>query len=143
MGTHWIKREGVMANYAHWLLRIALASVFLYHGYGKVVDVSAFANMMGMSMLIAWLVTLAELGGGALILAGGILKDGDGMVTGSLATRLGALIMVIVLIGAIGLAHWGQWNFVPSESHPMGGMEFQVFMLLTSLYFLIVGNSRD
>ncbi len=42
----------------------------------------------------------------------------------------------------IGLSVWGwpQWSFVPSESHPMGGMEFQVLLLLTSLYFLVKGN---
>ncbi|TDJ31344.1 MAG: DoxX family protein [Gammaproteobacteria bacterium] len=132
-----------MATYAHWLLRIAVASVFLFHGYGKVMDVGAFAGMMGFSVTVAWLVTLAELGGGVLILVGGVMKDGDGPLGGSLATRAGAAMMAIVALGAIVLAHWPQWSFVPSESHPMGGMEFQVTLLLISLYFLIVGNSKN
>ena len=132
-----------MATHAHWLLRIALASVFLFHGLGKIVDVGAFAGMMGFSIAVAWLVTLAEVGGGVLILLGGVMKDGGGPISGTLATRLGALMMAIVVLGAIVLAHWPQWSFVPSESHPMGGMEFQVTLLLISLYFLIVGNGRD
>lgn len=132
-----------MATYAHWLLRIAVASVFLFHGFGKLLDVGAFAGMMGFSVALAWLVTIAELGGGILLLLGGAMKDGDGPLSGTLVTRLGALIDSIILVGAIALVHWPRWNFVPSESHPMGGMEFQVTLLLISLYFLIVGNSRN
>jgi putative oxidoreductase len=56
-------------------------------------------------------------------------------------TRLGALMMLIVIIGAIVMVHWGRWSFVPSESHPMGGMEFQVTLALILLYFLIKGNN--
>ncbi len=36
--------------------------------------------------------------------------------------------------------HWGRWNFVPTESHPMGGMEFQVVLALVMLYPVITGN---
>jgi putative oxidoreductase len=38
------------------------------------------------------------------------------------------------------MVHWGQWSFVASDSHPMGGMELQVVLLLIGLYFLIRGN---
>ena len=44
------------------------------------------------------------------------------------------------LIGAIAIVHWGQWNFVPTASHPMGGFEFQAVLLLVSLYVVITGN---
>ena len=37
---------------AHWLLRIALASVFLFHGFGKVANVAGFAEMMGLPLLV-------------------------------------------------------------------------------------------
>jgi len=36
--------------------------------------------------------------------------------------------------------HWGQWSFVPSASHPMGGMEFQVVLMLIMLYLVVTGN---
>ena len=55
-------------------------------------------------------------------------------------TRLAALATIPVLIGAIVLVHWGQWSFVATETHPMGGMEFQVVLLLMALYFVIRGN---
>jgi len=38
------------------------------------------------------------------------------------------------------MVHWGRWRFVPTESYPMGGMEFQVVLLALALWFLIAGN---
>lgn len=38
------------------------------------------------------------------------------------------------------LVHWGRWNFVPTETHPMGGFEFQAVLLLVTLYVAITGN---
>lgn len=122
-----------VAPYAHWALRIALASVFIYHGIGKFTDLAGFAQMMQMPEFIALLVALAETVGGVLVIAGGFMKDW--------ITRLGALMFIPVLIGAIFMVHWGQWNFVPSETHKMGGMEFQVVLLLISLYLVITGNN--
>ncbi len=120
------------ATHAHWALRIALASVFIYHGVGKLAGVEQFAQMMNLSYTVALLVALAEFGGGVLILVGG--------VTRSWVTRLGASFFVPVLIGAITMVHWGQWSFVANEAYPMGGSEFQVTLLLVSLYLLIKGN---
>ncbi|MFB3104188.1 MAG: DoxX family protein, partial [Pseudomonadales bacterium] len=112
--------------------RIALASVFIYHGVGKLAGVEQFAQMMNLSYTVALLVALAEFGGGALVLVGG--------VTRSWVTRLGASFFVPVLIGAITMVHWGQWSFVANEAYPMGGSEFQVTLLLISIYLLIKGN---
>ena len=120
------------ATHAHWALRIALASVFIYHGVGKLAGVEQFAQMMNLSYTVALLVALAEFGGGALVLVGG--------VTRSWVTRLGASFFIPVLIGAITMVHWSQWNFVANEAYPMGGSEFQVTLLLISIYLLIKGN---
>ncbi|MGI9204947.1 MAG: DoxX family protein [Woeseiaceae bacterium] len=118
---------------AHWLPRIGIASVFLFHGIGKLASVGGFAEMMGLPYPVAALVTFAELAGGIGIIVGGFTND--------LTTRLAALAMAPVLLGAILLVHGGRWSFTPAEGYPMGGMEFQVVLLLTALYFLIVGNS--
>ncbi len=120
------------ATHAHWALRIALASVFIYHGVGKLAGVEQFAQMMNLSYTVALLVALAEFGGGALVLVGG--------VTRSWVTRLGTSFFIPVLIGAITMVHWGQWSFVANEAYPMGGSEFQVTLLLISIYLLIKGN---
>ncbi|MDN5697678.1 MAG: DoxX family protein [Rubrobacter sp.] len=124
-----------VSRHAHWLLRIALASVFLYHGLTKFPQLGGMSEMMGMPVAVLLFVAVAETAGGALILAGGFLSD--------LVTRLGALLIIPVMLGAIAMVHWPQWAFTPSESHPMGGMEFQVTLTLIALYFLIKGNSAN
>jgi putative oxidoreductase len=136
MVVSYLKENGMNAlhNHAHWLLRIALASVFLFHGIGKVVNVSGFAEMMGLPVLVAGLVTFAEVAGGLGIIIGGFGKE--------LITRLAALAMIPVLLGAIVMVHGPRWNFVPAEGYPMGGMEFQVVLALIATYFLIVGNAQ-
>ena len=121
---------------AHWLLRIALASVLVFHGVLKLANLEGFAQMLPISYLQVVLVALAETGGGLLVLVGGF---GGGRIS-DLATRVGAALNIPVLIGAIAIVHWGQWNFVPSETHPMGGFEFQAVLLLLVLYLVVTGN---
>jgi putative oxidoreductase len=123
---------GHIAAHAHWGLRIALASVFIFHGVGKFADLAGFAQMMNLSFAVAMLVALAELVGGVLVLVGGATRDW--------ITRLGAAMFVPVMTGAIAMVHWGRWSFVPTEAYPMGGMEFQVTLLLVALYLVLKGN---
>ena len=121
-----------VSPFAHWFLRVALASVFLYHGLGKFSMLSQLAEMMQMPVIMIVLVALAEVVGSILILLGGFLYDW--------MTRIGALMQIPVMLGAIFMVHWGQWNFMSTESHPMGGIEFQVTLLLIQLYLFIRGN---
>ncbi len=87
---------------------------------------------MQMPLILVLLLALAETFGAVFVLLGGFMKDW--------MTRIGALLLVPVMLGAIFMVHWGQWSFVGSETHPMGGMEFQVTLLLILLYLLIKGN---
>jgi len=122
---------------AHWLLRIALASVLVFHGVLKLTNLEGFTQMLPISYLQVVLVALAEAGGGLLILVGGFRDD----PLSDLATRIGAALNIPVIVGAIAIVHWGRWNFVPSESHPMGGFEFQAVLLLLTLFLVITGNN--
>ena len=121
--------------HAHWLLRIGFAGVFLFHGIGKIMAFGGFSQMMGLPTPVAALVTLAELAGGVGIIVGAFTND--------LITRLAGLAIAPVMLGAIFMVHWGRWNFMPApdEGFPAGGMEFQVVMLLTALFFLVMGNA--
>ncbi len=125
----------VFASQAHWLLRIALASVFLYHGLDKFPQLDMMAQGMGMPVFMIAMVAVMETLGGLGILVGGFTKDW--------VTRLSALALVPVMLGAIVMVHWGRWAFTATESHPMGGMEFQVVLLLLALFFLIRGNGTQ
>jgi len=118
---------------AHWLLRISVASVFLFHGAGKAANLAGFSQMTGLPSAVAALVTFAELATGIGIIVGAFNRE--------LITRLAALAAVPVLLGAIFMVHWGRWSFTPAEGFPMGGMEFQVVLLLLALYLLVMGNN--
>ena len=82
------------------------------------------------------MVAAAETGGGLLVLLGGIANNS----LSDLATRIGAALNIPVMIGAISIVHWGQWNFVPSATHPMGGFEFQAVLILVMAYLVVTGN---
>ena len=125
----------VLKPHVHWLLRFSLASVFIYHGMGKLMDLGGFSQMMGLSIPVAALVTFAELAGGVGIIVGSFTND--------LITRLAGLAIAPVMLGAIFMVHWPRWNFMPTDNFPAGGMEFQVIMFLIALYFIVVGNATE
>lgn len=130
--------QTLMSQNAHWLLRISIASVFFYHGVLKFMDLEGFAAMLPISYATVIWVALAQVGGSLLILFGGLGRS----QLYDLATRFGAFLNIPVMIGAITMVHWGRWNFIPSESHPVGGMEFQVVLLLVMAYMVLLGNNR-
>lgn len=125
----------ITAN-AHWFLRIALAGVFVYHGVLKFMRLEAFAQILPVSYFQVVLVAAAETAGGMLVVLGGFRNN----AISDLATRVGAALNIPVMIGAIALVHWGRWNFLPSESHPLGGIEFQTVLILIMLYLVFTGN---
>ena len=115
-----------LAPHVHWGLRISLAATFLYHGYGKF-PVADFSAAMGMSLPLAWAVTIVELVAGVALLAGAFTKD--------IVTRLGAALVIVIMIGAIFMVHLKNGFNVMN-----GGFEFQLLMLVTGLYLLVKGN---
>ena len=131
-----MKLQERLTSNAHWLLRISLVSVFLYHGVLKLMNLQGFADMLPISYTEVVLVAMAEVGGSLLLLLGGFRSD----FYSDVVTRIGAFLNIPVVIGAITIVHWGRWNFVPTETYPMGGMEFQAVLGLIMLYIVITGN---
>lgn len=131
-----MRLPNTVTSNAHWLLRISIVSVFLYHGILKFMNLEGFAQMLPISYTEVIFVALANVGGSLLILAGGFSKN----LWSDIATRIGALMNIPVMVGAIMMVHMGRWNFVPTETHPLGGMEFQVVLTLIMLYVAITGN---
>lgn len=121
--------------HAHWLIRLSLSSVSGFHGIGKLVNVAGFAEMMGIPVVVAWLVTFAEIAAAIGYIVGGFKSE--------LITRLSSIALIPVLIGAIVMVHGPRWSFTPAEGFPIGGMEFQIVLTLAALYMLIVGNSLN
>ena len=115
-----------LAPHVHWALRLSLAATFLYHGIGKFPS-PAFPESMGLPIAMAWAVALAEIVAGAALIGGAFGKE--------VLTRVGGLIVIVIMIGAISMVHFKNgWNVGD------GGMEFQVLMLAVGLYFAARGN---
>lgn len=120
----------------HWVPRILVAATFLYHAFDHFANIDMFAGMMGLAVPVAFTAAYTEAAAAILLLAGGLRGPyADGL------TRLGGLLIIPVMIGAITVAHWPRWSFVPDADagFPMGGMEFQVTLIAVGLYFLMRG----
>ena len=120
-----------------WFIRIPFALTFAGHGAGKLLMPTASAQMLGLPIPLVVLVGVAEVLAGVGAVVGGIERA----PRRALIDRLTGLAAAPVLLGAIALVHWPRWSFVASDSHPMGGMEFQVLLLGVALY-LLLGSSR-
>ncbi len=127
-----------MNRSADMLIRAPFAAVFLFHGAGKLMMPAMSAKMLGLPLGLILLLGVAEVLAGLGALVGGLsfCKRAD------LVTRLSGLAAAPILIGAIAMVHWPRWSFLPSETHPMGGMEFQVVLLGIALYLLLGGMTR-
>jgi len=118
---------------AIWFLRVPFAAVFLFHGIGKLMMPGMSADMLGLPVSLVLMVGIAEVLAGIGAIVGGL----QNVAKRELITRLSGLAATPVLLGAITMVHWPRWSFVATESHPMGGMEFQVVLLGVALFFLL------
>ena len=113
-----------LAPHVHWGLRLSLAATFIYHGWGKF---PIEGPMMGMPVAMVWMLAIGEIVAGLLLIAGAFGKE--------ILTRLGGLIVIVVMVGAIALVHAAKGFNVMA-----GGSEFPILMLVTGLYFTAKGN---
>ena len=109
-----------LSPHVHWGLRLSLAATFVYHGVGKF---PIEGPIVGLPVPVVWLLAIAEIAAGGLLIAGAFGKD--------MLTRLGGLIVVVVMIGALALVH---------AKHGFGESEFQILMLVSGLYLAAKGN---
>ena len=116
-----------------WFIRLPFAVTFAGHGAGKLLMPAASAQMLDLPISLTVLVGVAEVLAGIGAVVGGIERA----PRRALIDRLTGLAAVPVLLGAILLVHWPRWSFVASDSHPLGGMEFQVLLLGVALYLLL------
>jgi putative oxidoreductase len=113
-----------LSPHVHWGLRLSLAATFVFHGAAKF---PIEGPMMGMPVAVVWLLALGEVAAGIMLIAGAFGRD--------ILTRLGGLIVIVVMIGAIAMVHAKNGFNVMN-----GGMEFQLLMLVTGLYLAAKGN---
>ena len=125
-----------LAPISPWLLRLGLGTSFILHGIGKFPlpperMVTWFESMGYMNPeIITSLVALGEVGAGAGIIFGGLMRGN----AGNLITRLSGGAVVVIMIGAILIAH-SDWLVTKKLF-----MSEQIFLFLLGGYFAIKGN---
>ena len=137
------KTASPLKGYANYLLRIGLGVSFFLHGYGKIPIQENFVNWLSTkgipfaettAHLIAW----GEMISGIGILLGGLIGT-KASVTGNLVTRLSGGAVMVIMIGALLIAH-SNWGVFFGERGSILFASEQLFLLLVGTYFAIKGN---
>ena len=109
------------------LVRLASAMAFLYHGAAITFGMfggpgpAGFAAFTHTSLTVAYLVGLAQLGGGLAMLTGVFI-------------RVGAVCIIIVMIGAIFMVHLPHGFDIAK-----GGLEYVLTQSLVALALILTG----
>jgi len=107
------------------LLRIAIAIIFLYHGLPKLTKFKEMSQMIGMPagmiFMLGLVETLASLG-----------------IVFGVYIQLSALLLAVVMVGAIGMKmmKWG----VPFATSDKVGWEFDFILFFASVTILLGGG---
>ncbi len=114
--------------YAALVLRLALGVMFIAHGLLKVFVFTlpgtvGFFESIGYPGFLAYLVVMAEVGGGALLIAG-------------LYTRWIALALIPLLIGAAQVHFANGWLFTAKG----GGWEYPAFLAVAAMVQSLLGE---
>ncbi len=116
---------------APWVIRLGLGIAFIIHGYNKFpLPPQGLINYFGFSPALATFVALSEVFAGLIIIVGGLLNNS----LGNLITRLGGLMVVVIMIFAFSIAHQ-EW-FITVKLFTSE----QIFLFLIGLFSLIKGN---
>ena len=116
---------------APWVIRLGLGIAFIIHGYNKFpLPPQGLINYFGFSPALASFVALSEVFAGLIIIVGGLISNS----LGNLITRLGGLMVVVIMIFAFSIAHQ-EW-FITVKLFTSE----QIFLFLIGLFFMIKGN---
>ena len=115
-------------NYATFILRIGLGTVFIAHGLLKVFVVTMpgaaqFFESAGFPGWLAYPVAFLEIGGGALLIAG-------------IATRIVSVIFIPILLGALWFHAGNGWVFANTN----GGWEYPAFLIVATTAQGLLGS---
>ena len=134
-----------LKKYSNFLLRIGLGISFFLHGYGKIPIQQNFVDFLSSKGIpfaetTAHLVAWGEMVSGIGILLGGLIGI-KASVAGNLITRLSAGAVMVIMIGALLIAH-SNWGIFFGERGSVLFASEQLFLLLVGTYFAIKGNDR-
>ena len=132
-----------LKRFSNCLLRIGLGISFFLHGYGKIPIQESFVNWLSSKGIpfaetTAHLVAWGEMISGIGILLGGLIGT-RASITGNLVTRLSGGAVMIIMLGALLIAH-SNWGIFFGERGSLLFASEQLFLLLVGTYFAIKGN---
>ena len=132
-----------LKQYSIYLLRIGLGVSFFLHGYGKLPIQKSFISWLstkGMTFaeITAHLIAWGEIVSGIGILLGGLIGI-KAYLAGSLITRLSGGAVMVIMIGALLIAH-SDWGIFFGDRGSILFASEQLFLLLLGTYFAIKGN---
>ena len=115
-------------NIALAMLRISMGTIFIAHGLLKVLVFTlpgtvAFFDSVGFPGFLAYIVTFAEIGGGAMLVLG-------------IYTRQVALLLLPIMLGATWVHLGNGWVF----SNPNGGWEFPLLLAVITIVMAMSGS---
>ena len=137
------KLASPLKRYSNCLLRIGLGISFFLHGYGKIPIQQDFVDWLSSkgipfaettAHLIAW----GEMVSGIGILLGGLIGT-KASVAGYLITRLSGGAVMVIMAGALLIAH-SNWSIFFGERGSVLFASEQLFLLFLGIYFAIKGN---
>lgn len=117
-----------LAPYGAFALRAALGIMFVAHAYLKIAvftvpGFQSFLGSLGFPAFLAWPIILAELIGGAAILAG-------------FYSRVVSVALLPILLGAMFVHAPNGWVF----NAPNGGWEYPAFLAVGALVLALIGD---
>ena len=122
------------------LLRIGLGVSFFLHGYGKIPIQQSFIDWLSIKSIpfpeiTAHLIAWGEIVSGIGILLGGLI-GAKSYVAGNLITRLSGGAVMVIMIGALLIAH-SNWGIFFGDRGSILFASEQLFLLLLGTYFAI------
>ena len=134
-----------LSGIADWLLRLGLGIAFFLHGYGKLPISDGFIGYLDskgvpLAEASAYLVAWGEILSGIGIILGGLIGL-KAHVIGNLITRLSGGAVMVIMIGALLIAH-SNWSIFFGERGSILFASEQLFLLLLGTYFAIKGNEK-
>ncbi len=112
-------------DFGLFILRVAVAAVFIHHAMPKLRNPRGMGQMMGMPGGAVLLVGVAEVAGALGLLAGILIE-------------IAALFLVIIMVGAI-MTKIQKWS-IPFAAHDKTGWEFDLVLLAANLAILLTGG---
>lgn len=113
------------SDLAFFILRLAIAAIFIYHALPKLKNASGMAQMMGMPAGMVFMLGSVE------------FLSSVAMVLG-IYVQLAALLLGLVMVGAIGLKTM-KWH-VPFGAMDKTGWEFDLILLAANIFLLVNGG---